>query len=77
VEKAVRILHPRMRFYPQTRISLVSPNELELASMFKAAKEMELFEAEKWFKMIDEIGVDSMFNNGMCLHPPSTSIARW
>ncbi|KAH8155809.1 uncharacterized protein LAJ45_00821 [Morchella importuna] len=65
VEKAARIIHPRMRLYPRTRISLVSPNELELASIFNAAKEKELFEAEKWFKMIDEIGVDSMFNNEM------------
>lgn len=52
-----------MRVYPNPNVELSAPNELELASMFDAAKEMGLFEKKEWFKIIDAVNVESMFLN--------------
>lgn len=62
-----------MRVYPKSGVHICAPNELELASMFNAAKEMGLFENKWWFEIIDAINVDSMFlNSTSSLHTLQT-----
>lgn len=62
-----------MAVYPQSGVDLSAPNELELASIFNAAKKMGLFESKGWFQIIDAINVDSMFLNSMSPTPHGIS----
>lgn len=63
-----------MKVYPISGVHLAAPNELELASMFNAAKGMGLFENQWWFKVIDSINTDSMFLNSRSspAYPPQS-----
>ncbi len=44
---------------PQHSVDLTSPNNLELASMYAAAKGAGLFEREDWWQTVDGIGLSS------------------
>lgn len=52
-----------MKVDPHSGVHLAAPNELELASMFNAAKGLGLFENPWWFKIIDSINTNSVFLN--------------
>ena len=44
---------------PENRLSLTTPNAIELASMHAAAGEAELFERSDWWQIIDSMGMSS------------------
>lgn len=44
---------------PNNAISLACPNRLELAAMYKAAKETELFESPDWWETIDSMSLSA------------------
>lgn len=44
---------------PHHAVDLASPNRLELASMYAAAKEHRLFEREDWWQTVDAMGLSS------------------
>ncbi|KAM3426561.1 hypothetical protein NHJ13734_009386 [Beauveria thailandica] len=48
---------PRLNLYPESSISLASPNTYELAAMHTAAKENGYFEPMDWFEVIDAFGM--------------------
>ncbi|KAJ6785427.1 hypothetical protein PWT90_10170 [Aphanocladium album] len=48
---------PRLNLYPETSISLASPNTYELAAMHAAAKDNGYFEPMHWFEVIDAFGM--------------------
>lgn len=45
---------------PDHNVDLVTPNTLELAAMYAAAQEGELFERQDWWHVIDSLGMSSM-----------------
>lgn len=45
--------------FPQHIVDLATPNSMELASMFAAAKAAALFERDDWWQIIDGIGLSS------------------
>lgn len=45
--------------YPDHEIDLASPNEYELEAMHQAAKNNEYFEEERWWEVIDALGIPS------------------
>ncbi|PUU78910.1 Indigoidine synthase A like protein-domain-containing protein [Tuber borchii] len=62
--KSTRILSPTLPIYPSTSaISLTTPNTHELTTMFTHAREIGMFEREDWWRVIDNISIDSMFLN--------------
>ena len=44
---------------PHSFVSLATPNEIELASMHKAAQESQLFESEAWWQTVDSFSLSS------------------
>ncbi|KAL4974501.1 Indigoidine synthase A like protein-domain-containing protein [Aspergillus desertorum] len=44
---------------PNNTVSLASPNEFELASMYTAARENGLFDSAGWWRVIDAMGMSS------------------
>ncbi|PUU77509.1 Indigoidine synthase A like protein-domain-containing protein [Tuber borchii] len=62
--KSTRILSPTLPIYPSTSaISLTTPNTHELTTMFTHTREIGMFEREDWWRVIDNISIDSMFLN--------------
>lgn len=45
--------------FPHHNINLATPNSLELASMYAAAKAAKLFERDDWWQIIDAMGLSS------------------
>lgn len=48
---------PRLNLYPESSLSLASPNIYELAAMHGAAKENGYFDGLQWFEVIDAFGM--------------------
>lgn len=48
---------PRLNLYPESSISLASPNTYELTAMHSAAKENGYFDGMDWFEVIDAFGM--------------------
>ncbi|EYE93896.1 pseudouridine-5'-phosphate glycosidase/carbohydrate kinase family protein [Aspergillus ruber CBS 135680] len=44
---------------PNNTISLAAPNQLELSTMYMAARERGLLESDNWFNVIDAMGIPS------------------
>ncbi|RPB05311.1 hypothetical protein L873DRAFT_1663805 [Choiromyces venosus 120613-1] len=62
--KSTRILSPTLLIYPSpSTISLTTPNTDEITTMFTHAREIGMFEREDWWRIIDNISIDSMFLN--------------
>ncbi|PWW74970.1 hypothetical protein C7212DRAFT_282167 [Tuber magnatum] len=62
--KSTRILSPTLPVYPSiSTISLTTPNIHELTTMFAHAREIGMFEREDWWRVIGDIGTDSVFLN--------------
>ena len=67
VAKAKRIFAPHtdtdgntyVGTIPNEAVNLTTPNALELASMFEAAKDAGLLEREDWFRIINSIGLSN------------------
>lgn len=59
--KSTRILSPSLGVFPNSSLSISTPNDLELGAMFSYARESGLFESKDWWKIIDNINVDSAF----------------
>lgn len=60
--KATRLFCPRkqqspMKVYPNAGIDIATPNNLELLSMFTAAKDNDYFDDPAWFGVIDAFGM--------------------
>lgn len=45
---------------PDHNVDLVTPNTYELSAMYAAAQEVELFERQDWWQVIDSLGLSSM-----------------
>ena len=45
--------------FPHHNINLATPNSLELASMYAAAKAAKLFERDDWWQIVDAMGLSS------------------
>ncbi|KIW05509.1 uncharacterized protein PV09_03392 [Verruconis gallopava] len=45
--------------YPQNHIELMTPNAMELAAMHSTARDSGLLEDNKWWQVIDEMGIPS------------------
>jgi pseudouridine-5'-phosphate glycosidase/pseudouridine kinase len=45
--------------FPKHNIHLATPNQHELAAMHASAKEHDLFESERWWQVIDSLGIPS------------------
>lgn len=50
--------HP-LGIFPTNKIDLVTPNHHELAAMHTAAKEHGYFETQRWWRIIDALGIPS------------------
>jgi len=66
VAKAARIMAPasendaaKINIFPNHSVDLVTPNQHELASMHAAAKHHGLFESQRWWEVIDALGISS------------------
>ena len=65
VAKSQRLFAPnkgeerRLGTIPYHAVDLASPNRLELASMYAAAREEGLFEREDWWQIVDTMGFSS------------------
>jgi pseudouridine-5'-phosphate glycosidase/pseudouridine kinase len=62
VAKSSAIFHNRSfmkdpRVFPGNIIDLATPNHYELAAMHAAAKEREYFESDRWWQVIDSLGI--------------------
>ncbi|KAL4778986.1 Indigoidine synthase A like protein-domain-containing protein [Aspergillus varians] len=44
---------------PNNSVNLAAPNEFELAAMYTAARENELFDSPNWWRVIDSMGMSS------------------
>lgn len=44
---------------PNNTVSLAAPNQLELSTMYMAARERGLLESDNWFNVIDAMGISS------------------
>lgn len=49
-----------LEVFPNNALSLASPNSLELASMYAAAREAGVFDRESWWQIIDRMGMSSL-----------------
>jgi pseudouridine-5'-phosphate glycosidase/pseudouridine kinase len=49
----------KTKIFPDNQIDLVTPNQHELAAMHTAAKEHEFFETDRWWQIIDALGIPS------------------
>jgi len=49
----------RPSVFPQHKIDLVTPNQHELAAMHASAKEHDFFESQRWWEIIDSLGIPS------------------
>lgn len=45
--------------FPNNMVNLATPNQHELAAMHASAKKHELFESDRWWKIIDALGIPS------------------
>jgi pseudouridine-5'-phosphate glycosidase/pseudouridine kinase len=45
--------------FPKNKIDLATPNQHELAAMHASAKKNDLFESERWWQVIDSLGIPS------------------
>lgn len=50
---------PPIQVFPNHSVNLATPNQHELAAMHTAAKESEYFESERWWQVIDALGIPS------------------
>lgn len=60
VFSALRQLQPTTRdstIVPSNAISLAAPNQLELNTLYITAREIDLFDADAWFPIIDAMGI--------------------
>jgi pseudouridine-5'-phosphate glycosidase/pseudouridine kinase len=48
---------PKLGIYPNTTLSLASPNTYELEAMYEAAKENGYLESMEWFQVVDWFGM--------------------
>lgn len=44
---------------PKHMVELATPNDIELSTMYTAAREADLFESEAWWQIIDALGMSS------------------
>jgi pseudouridylate synthase / pseudouridine kinase len=49
----------KTKIFPDNHIDLVTPNQQELAALHAAAKEQEFFETDRWWQIIDALGIPS------------------
>ena len=49
----------RITTFPEQIVDLATPNQHELAAMHAAAKQHEFFESERWWTVIDSLGIPS------------------
>jgi pseudouridylate synthase / pseudouridine kinase len=49
----------QLGLFPKHSIDLATPNQLELAAMHTAAKKWEFFESQRWWEVIDSLGIPS------------------
>jgi pseudouridine-5'-phosphate glycosidase/pseudouridine kinase len=47
----------KTKIFPNHHIDLVTPNQHELATMHAAAKQHEFFETDRWWSIIDALGI--------------------
>jgi len=66
VAKAARMMSPvtdndtaELGIFPYHSVDLATPNQHELASMHAAAKNYGLFESQRWWEVIDALGISS------------------
>lgn len=45
--------------FPKNMVDLATPNQHELAAMHASAKDHELFESDRWWQIIDALGIPS------------------
>jgi pseudouridine-5'-phosphate glycosidase/pseudouridine kinase len=45
--------------FPAHTVDLATPNQYELAAMYTAAKKWEFFESQRWWEVIDSLGIPS------------------
>ena len=45
---------------PNNHVDLATPNAFELSAMYTAAQEVELFDRQDWWQVIDSLGMSSM-----------------
>ncbi|KAG9245815.1 Indigoidine synthase A like protein-domain-containing protein [Calycina marina] len=63
--KGARILRPvtedgaKLEVFPKHNVNLATPNQHELAAMHTSAREGGLFEGQRWWKVIDALGISS------------------
>jgi pseudouridine-5'-phosphate glycosidase/pseudouridine kinase len=49
----------QLGLFPKHKIDLATPNRHELAEMHTAAKKYEFFESQRWWEIIDSLGIPS------------------
>jgi pseudouridine-5'-phosphate glycosidase/pseudouridine kinase len=49
----------QLGLFPKHSIDLATPNQHELAAMHAAAKKWEFFESQRWWEVIDSLGIPS------------------
>lgn len=49
----------QLRIFPEHLIDVATPNQHELAAIHAAAKDSEYFETDKWWQIIDALGIPS------------------
>ncbi|KAL3419200.1 IdgA domain-containing protein [Phlyctema vagabunda] len=61
--KATGLIEPvgreTLHLFPHNKVDMASPNQYELEAMHAAAKKHELFESERWWTIIDSLGIPS------------------
>ena len=60
--------------FPKQCLDLATPNALEIASMYEAARNAKLLEREDWFQIIDSMGLSSTGSRDRLEHLTSTSL---
>jgi pseudouridine-5'-phosphate glycosidase/pseudouridine kinase len=50
--------------FPKHSVSIVTPNILELRSLYEAADENEFFAGSEWWSILDGFGITSQFRDG-------------